>query len=79
MEKLNNDEIKKKLSNTTVDVDFMAEWNELEVLLDKKDNRRRWIFWLFFSLGFISLILIGASLFNSPWFKNSLSLSNQRP
>ena len=59
MEKLNNEDIKRLLSETTVDIDLAAEWDSLEAAMDKSENKRRGLWWW---LSAMPLIVLGLYL-----------------
>jgi len=62
MDKLNNEDIKRLLESTTVDIDVEAGWDAIESTMDKKTKKRRSIFWWF---GGSLLLIIGLLSWNS--------------
>ena len=78
MEQLNNDEIKRKLSNTTVDMDIEMEWGEIELLLDKETDKKMPIFWIIFLSAFVLLIVAGMILYSDNFINDPTIISNER-
>jgi|GEM_PF-5931168 len=62
MEKLNKDDIKKLLSETTVDLDLNAEWENITDILDKDEKNRKFLFWWF---GLAMILILSLIVVNS--------------
>ena len=59
METQNDKSFKDKLSKTSVEIDLLGQWDEIEAKLDKKENRRGLLYWWFGGVGMLIVVLLG--------------------